>query len=165
MTTIADPQRTADADAPAPVRALGVPLLVVRLRGTQEEMGRQHGRILKAIGGYEQALAFYPRLPERLILGGFAPISRVTLSTFLRADLRARGELEARQSWTVAAARLAVAAPWAVLAVLSVNPTTLQAYEQPAGLVVLAVGGVASIGAYQAMRRIGRLPEDQRVLR
>lgn len=34
-----------------------------------------------------------------------------TLSTFLREDNRTRGELEARQSWTVAGARLAVAGP------------------------------------------------------
>ena len=36
-----------------------------------------------------------------------------TLSGFLREDARTRAELETRQSWTVNAARLAVAAPWA----------------------------------------------------
>ena len=41
---------------------------------------------------------------------------------FLREDARTRAELETRQSWTVNAARLAVAAPWAVLAMLSTNP-------------------------------------------
>ena len=45
-----------------------------------------------------------------------------TLSTFLREDARTRGELEARQSWTVNAARLAVAAPWIVLALLATRP-------------------------------------------
>src|SRR5699024_5718462 len=39
-----------------------------------------------------------------------------TLSAFLREDARTRAELEARQSWTVNAARLALAAPWVVLA-------------------------------------------------
>ena len=39
-----------------------------------------------------------------------------TLSAFLREDARTRAELETRQSWTVNAARLAVAAPWIVLA-------------------------------------------------
>src|SRR3954469_12250710 len=36
------------------------------------------------------------------------------LAAFLREDARTRSELEARQSWTVYAARLAVAAPWLV---------------------------------------------------
>ena len=39
-----------------------------------------------------------------------------TLSAFLREDARTRAELETRQGWTVNAARLAVAAPWIVLA-------------------------------------------------
>jgi len=45
------------------------PLLVLRLRGTQEEMGAQHGRVLREEGGYEETMAFYRRLPERLLLG------------------------------------------------------------------------------------------------
>ena len=65
-----------------------------------------------------------------------------TLSTFLREDVRTRGELEARQSWTVNAARLAVAAPWIVLALLATRPETADAYDSPAGIAVLAVGGV-----------------------
>ena len=42
-----------------------------------------------------------------------------TLSAFLREDARTRAELETRQGWTINAARLAVAAPWIVLAMLS----------------------------------------------
>ena len=38
----------------------------------------------------------------------------------LREDLRTRGELRARQSWTVNGARVAVCAPWLVLALLQV---------------------------------------------
>lgn len=88
-----------------------------------------------------------------------------TLSGFLRADARTRGELEARQSWTVNAARLAVAAPWVVLALLSTRPETAGAYNTPAGALVLVTGGGCSVLAYQLMMRIGRLPEDVRVLR
>lgn len=88
-----------------------------------------------------------------------------TLSQFLRDDLRARGELEARQSWTVNGARLAAAAPWVVLAMLSTRSTTIQAYNTPTGVLVLVIGAAASIIAYQAMVRLGRLPEDVRVLR
>jgi len=88
-----------------------------------------------------------------------------TLSGFLRADARTRGELEARQSWTINAARLAVAAPWIVLALLSTRPEAASAYNTPAGAAVLAVGGGCTLVAYQLMVRIGRLPEDVRVLR
>ncbi len=88
-----------------------------------------------------------------------------TLAQFLREDLRTRGELEARQSWTVAGARLAVAAPWVVLAMLSTRPGTAEAFNTPAGAVVLAVGAGASLIAYRLMLRIGRLPEEARVLR
>lgn len=88
-----------------------------------------------------------------------------TLSTFLREDARTRGELEARQSWTVNAARLAVAAPWIVLALLATRPETAAAYNTGAGAAVLALGASCSVVAYHLMVRIGRLPEDVRVLR
>ena len=88
-----------------------------------------------------------------------------TLSTFLREDARTRGELEARQSWTVSAARLAVAAPWAVLALLATRQGAVEPYNQPEGVLVLAFGAAASLVAYRVMLRIGRLPEEERVLR
>lgn len=87
------------------------------------------------------------------------------LSAFLREDARARAELEARQSWTVNAARLAMGAPWAVLLLLATRGSTLDAYSTPAGAVVLGVGAVASLVAYRLMIAIGQLPEEQRVLR
>ena len=88
-----------------------------------------------------------------------------TLSTFLREDARTRGELEARQSWTVSAARLAVAAPWVVLGILATREGAVAPYNQPEGALVLAVGAAASLVAYRLMLRIGRLPEEERVLR
>lgn len=88
-----------------------------------------------------------------------------TLSAFLREDARTRTELEARQSWTVNAARLAAAAPWAVLAMLATRPESVQAYSTRTGALVLLIGGVVSVAAYRLMVRIGRLPEEERVLR
>lgn len=88
-----------------------------------------------------------------------------TLSSFLREDARTRSELETRQSWTVNAARLAVAAPWIVLALLSTRPESVQEYDTAAGAAVLAAGAVATLVAYRLMVRIGRLPEEGRVLR
>ena len=88
-----------------------------------------------------------------------------TLSTFLREDARTRAELETRQGWTVNAARLATAAPWMVLAMLSLQRDSLQAYGTPAGVLVLAIGAGVTVVAYRLMIRIGRLPDDERVLR
>ncbi|MDQ1628933.1 MAG: tight adherence protein [Actinomycetota bacterium] len=88
-----------------------------------------------------------------------------TLSAFLREDARTRAELETRQGWTVNAARLAVAAPWIVLAMLSLRPQAVAAYDTATGLVVLAIGGATCLVAYRVMLRIGRLPDEERVLR
>jgi tight adherence protein B len=88
-----------------------------------------------------------------------------TLSTFLRADARTRGEIEARQSWTVNAARLAVASPWLVLAFLAVRPEAVARYDSRAGFVVLAFGAAVCLVSYRLMLRIGRLPAEERVLR
>jgi tight adherence protein B len=88
-----------------------------------------------------------------------------TLSTFLREDARTRAELETRQGWTVNAARLAVAAPWALLLLLSLRTDAVRAYNSATGVLVLAIGGGVCFVAYRLMVRIGRLPDEERVLR
>ena len=88
-----------------------------------------------------------------------------SLSQMLREDMRTRGELEARQSWTVNGAKVAVAAPWLVLALLSSRPQAAAAYATGAGAVVLLIGAVVSVIAYRLMLRLGRLPEEERTLR
>ena len=97
---------------------------------------------------------------------GGSDLGRVlrTLATFLREDARARAELETRQGWVVSAARLAVAAPWAVLLLLATQSTTLAAYDSPLGTAILVGGGAVCVVAYRLMLRIGRLPQDVRVL-
>lgn len=88
-----------------------------------------------------------------------------TLSAFLREDARTRGELETRQGWTVNAARLAVAAPWLVLLLLGTQSSSLDAYDSATGAFILIIGGVICIVAYRVMMRIGKLPQERRVLR
>ncbi len=110
------------------------------------------------------------RIIEALLLArdvGGTDVGRLlrTLSQALREDSRARGEIEAKQSWTVNGARLAVAAPWIVLLLLATRGSSIRVYDRPAGLIVLIVGGVLSSVAYVLMRRIGRLPSERRTLR
>ena len=88
-----------------------------------------------------------------------------TLAEFLRESARTRSELEARQSWTVNAARLAVAAPWIVMLLLVSRPEAVAAYNTPIGAAVLLGGLVVSLVCYSVMLKIGALPEEERVLR
>ncbi len=86
------------------------------------------------------------------------------LSGYLRDEAHTRSELEARQAWAVNGARLAVAAPWVVLLLLSVQSDVIRRYASPAGTVVLVVGAALCLLAYRAMMRIGRLPVERRIL-
>ncbi|MEJ5866121.1 type II secretion system F family protein [Pseudokineococcus sp. 5B2Z-1] len=133
---------------------------------------RATGRFGDCLDRLKEALAdpVADRIVESLRLTrevGGSDLGRLlrTLSTFLREDARTRAELEARQSWTVNGARLAVAAPWVVLALLATRPEAVDAYDSAAGAVVLACGGAASVVAYRLMVRLGRLPDEERVLR
>lgn len=133
---------------------------------------RATGRFTQALSAWQVRLAdpVADRLAAALRIasevGGTDLASMLrTLSEFLRTDQRTRSELEARQSWTVNGARLAVAAPWVVLALMSGRGETAAAFDTPAGVLVLAIGAAVSVVAYVTMLRIGRLPDEPRVLR
>jgi tight adherence protein B len=87
-----------------------------------------------------------------------------SLSQYLREDARTRSELESRQAWVVNGARLAVASPWIVLLALSFQPRIISRYYSTGGVVVLAIGAAACFVAYGLMVRLGRLPDERRVL-
>lgn len=87
-----------------------------------------------------------------------------SLSAYLREDARTRAELESRQAWAVNGARIAVAAPWLVLLMLSFQREVIARYASPAGVLVLLVGGACCLLAYRLMVRVGRLPQERRIL-
>ncbi|EFQ82802.1 bacterial type II secretion system domain protein F [Aeromicrobium marinum DSM 15272] len=136
------------------------------------------GRDYRATGRFEEALDLLKirladpvgdRVVESLRLArdvGGGDLGRMlrALSAYLRDDLRTRGELESRQSWTVNGARLAVAAPWLVLASMSLQPDVIARFGSPTGTLILVVGAATCLGAYRAMTWIGRLPTERRVL-
>jgi hypothetical protein len=43
------------------------PPILLRLRGSQAQMGAQHGRLLLEVGGYEHMLSFYPRMASAVL--------------------------------------------------------------------------------------------------
>ena len=87
------------------------------------------------------------------------------LAASLREDAATRNELQARQTWVVNAARLGVAAPWLVLALLATRPEGREAYGTPEGTAVIIVAAVVSVIAYRVMIAIGKLPEERRWFR
>ncbi len=133
---------------------------------------RSSGRFTESLDALKERLAdpTGDRIVESLRIArevGGSDLGRLlrTLSGFLRDELRVRAELETRQGWVTNAARLAVAGPWILLALLSLRTTSIQAYQELPGIAVLIVGAAVSALAYRVMVRLGRLPEDQRVLR
>lgn len=84
------------------------------------------------------------------------------LSHYLRQEAAVRDEVEARQSWTVNAARLGVAAPWIILVLLATRPEAAAAYNTASGTIVVFVGAALSVVAYRVMLALGRLPEERR---
>jgi len=129
------------------------------------------GRFFEALDRLKEHLA--DPVGDRVVEGlriarevGGGDLGRVLrgLSGYLRDDARTRSELQARQSWTVNGARLAVAAPWLVLLVLCFQPEVIHRYATGAGVVVLAVGAAVCFGCYRLMLRIGRLPTERRIL-
>lgn len=102
---------------------------------------------------------------SREVGGSELPSVLRALASHLRQDAAIRGEVEARQSWVMNAARLGVAAPWVVLVLLATRPEAAVAYNTPAGVAMIVGGFVATVLAYRAMVAIARLPEERRWFR
>lgn len=81
----------------------------------------------------------------------------------IRLEQTMNQELRAKQQWVGSTARLAVAAPWLVVLLLSMRPEARLFYESHAGITLLVAGLVVSIIAYRAVAIIGRLPLIPRV--
>jgi tight adherence protein B len=87
-----------------------------------------------------------------------------TLSEVMREELVLRGEIVARQSWTVNGAKLAVAAPWVTALVLSTRDTAANVYMSASGIRMLGICAMISVLAYVAMMKIAELPAEKRLL-
>lgn len=80
----------------------------------------------------------------------------------LRTDLSLAGQLEAKQSWVVGTAKIAVAAPWIVVALLSVRSENAQVFNSAAGIQVLFVGFIICVSAYRLVNSLGAIPNQPR---
>ena len=87
-----------------------------------------------------------------------------TLSEVMREELVLRGEIVARQSWTVNGAKLAVAAPWVTVLVLSTRESAANVYLSESGFRMLTICALVSVFAYIAMMKIAELPPEKRLM-
>lgn len=82
----------------------------------------------------------------------------------LRLENATWTEVQVKQNWVIASAKLAVLAPWLILLLLSLRRETAATFNTETGLVVLLVGLVASLLAFQLVKFLSALPSPQRVL-
>ena len=86
-----------------------------------------------------------------------------TLGDFLRQDLAVRKEIEIKHGWIKNSAHLSSAAPWLLLLLLSSQPATARAFNQPSGALILLAGLILTGIAYFWMGRLGQMPKSARV--
>lgn len=155
-------------------------LIAISHRGPQELQSDflEFARYYRASGNFDQSLEHFKqtladptadRVVEALRItstvgGTELGTLLATLNRFLRQDLKVRGELRARQSWTLGGARVASAAPWLVLLMLATRDEAAQAFRSPQGMILIVVGAVLTVCAYRLMLLLGRLPAEERVL-
>jgi tight adherence protein B len=86
-----------------------------------------------------------------------------TLGNFLRQDLALRNEIAVKQSWIKNSAHLSSAAPWLLLLLLAMQPSTVAAFTTPTGAGILFLGLLLTALAYLWMSFLSRLPKVPRV--
>lgn len=98
------------------------------------------------------------------ILGGSELVNLLReLGNFTREDLALRREIEAKQGWIRNSAHLSAGAPWLLLLLLSMQPTTAEAFATPTGIFILALGMGFTAVAYLWMGYLGRIPQPPRI--
>ncbi|MBU3716320.1 MAG: hypothetical protein FGM63_04700 [Candidatus Nanopelagicaceae bacterium] len=98
--------------------------------------------------------------------GGREVISTLRmLSTFLREEIKVREEIDTRFGWVRNSAVLGAVAPWLLLALLSTQRSTVEAYQTTAGVSILSLGVIFTAIAFLWMERVSRMPTPPRPLR
>lgn len=81
----------------------------------------------------------------------------------LRREMAMQGQIEAKQGWLTGTAKIAVAAPWLVVGMLSTRSENAAVYNSGAGVAVLLFGFVVSFFAYRLVNLLGNLPQAPRI--
>jgi len=102
------------------------------------------------------------RLANEYGTGGYLE-SLKALTKLNRAQSALEGELAAKQGWVMGTAKLAVASPWIIVALLVARPENAAIYNSPAGLLVLMFGLAVCLVAYRLIHAVGSAPAWPRV--
>lgn len=98
------------------------------------------------------------------VLGGSELVNLLReLGNFTREDLALRREIEAKQGWIRNSAHLSAGAPWLLLLLLSLQPTTAAAFATATGILILVFGMSLTVIAYFWMGYLGRIPQPPRI--
>ena len=118
----------------------------------------------KAQFGQLQAdrLAELIRLVHRAGGEGMLEALRIQSAT-TRAEIALFGELESKQGWVTGTAKLAIVAPWIIVATLSSRQENVAIYNTTAGLTILGFGLLVSVFAYRLVAVLGNLSKPSRV--
>ena len=84
-------------------------------------------------------------------------------ATSLRRDLATTGQLDSKQGWVAGTAKIAVAAPWVIVAMLSSRAENALVYNTTEGAAILLLGFVVCMVAYRLVHLFGTLPQQPRV--
>lgn len=126
--------------------------LVVALESLKRELGSAHSdRMIELLALVSEA-------------GGAGLIESLRNQVKLaRADLAFSGELTSRLGWITGTAKIAVGAPWVVVALLATRLENASAYSSAEGSIVLFFGLALSIFAFRLVKTFGVLPRNPRV--
>jgi tight adherence protein B len=122
------------------------------LRKLKHRLGNAHSdRLLELLGLVSEA-------------GGAGLLSSLREQVRLvRQELAFSGEIASKLGWITGTAKIAVGAPWLIVAMLSTRPENAAAYASTAGSLVLIVGLFVSVFAFKLVQTLGVLPESPRV--
>lgn len=81
-----------------------------------------------------------------------------------RSEIALWGELESKQGWVTGTAKLAVVAPWIIVATLASRSENVAIYNTAEGTGVLVAGLLVSLVAYRLVGLMGSLSRPSRVL-
>jgi tight adherence protein B len=81
-----------------------------------------------------------------------------------RSEIALWAELDSKQGWVTGTAKLAIVAPWIVVATLAARAENVAIYNTAEGTAVLIVGLLVSLMAYRMVGLLGSLSKPSRVL-
>jgi tight adherence protein B len=81
-----------------------------------------------------------------------------------RSEIALWAELDSKQGWVTGTAKLAIVAPWIVVATLAARAENVAIYNTAEGTAVLIVGLLVSLIAYRMVGLLGSLSKPSRVL-